>query len=91
MDNADLEPLTDSRNGRAMKEKRALSGRKHAVNVWFTDAEYSSLVMEAAALTVQEGRRVSIAELVRRLVLYQNGSLQAQDHQARPPAGGDQD
>ena len=46
-----------------------MTGRKHAVNVLFTDAEYSKLVMQAAELTVREGRRVSIAELVRRLVL----------------------
>ncbi len=43
--------------------------RRHAVNVLFDEAEYVKLVREAADLTVREGRRVSLAELVRRLTL----------------------
>ena len=46
-----------------------MPARRHAVNVLFDEAEYVKLVREAADLTVREGRRVSLAELVRRLTL----------------------
>ena len=47
---------------------------KHAVNVLFTKAEYANLVRRAMELTLEEGRRVSVAELVRRLALsHENG------------------
>ena len=39
---------------------------KHAVNVLFNEQEYATLVWEAAELTLEEGRRVSVANLVRR-------------------------
>jgi len=42
---------------------------KHAVNVLFSKAEYARLVRWATELTLEEGRRVSVAELVRRLAL----------------------
>ena len=48
---------------------------KHPVNVLFTRAEHSRLVRWATELTLQEGRRVSVAELVRRLTVSNgNGS-----------------
>jgi hypothetical protein len=40
---------------------------KHPVNVLFTKDEYVGLVRRATELTLEEGRRVSVAELVRRL------------------------
>ena len=40
---------------------------KHPVNVLFTKDEYVDLVRRATELTLEEGRRVSVAELVRRL------------------------
>ena len=43
--------------------------RRHAVNVLFDEAEYVKLVRKAADLTVREGHRDSLAELVRRLTL----------------------
>ena len=46
-----------------------MSTQRHAVNVLFSEVDYTRLVREAAELTVKEGRRVSIAELVRRLTL----------------------
>ena len=49
---------------------------KHNVNVIFTESQYVKFVLEAAELTVKEGRRVSVAELVRRLVLGNDGELQ---------------
>ena len=42
---------------------------KHAVNILFTEDEYARLVCEATELTLEERRRVSVAELVRRLAL----------------------
>ena len=49
-----------------MSEERNIE-RKHAVNVLFPEEEYAKLVRKAAELTLQEGRRVSVANLVRRL------------------------
>ena len=46
-----------------------MSTQRHAVNVLFGEAEYVNLVRKAAELTIEEGRRVSIAELVRHLTL----------------------
>ena len=43
--------------------------QKHPVNVLFAKAEYARLVRRAADLTLKEGRRVSVAELVRRLAM----------------------
>lgn len=43
-----------------------MSTKKHPVSVLFTDEEYAKLVRRAAELTLEEGRRVSVAELVRR-------------------------
>ena len=48
---------------------------KHPVNVLFTRAEYTSLVRRATELTLEEGRRVSVAELVRRLTLLGQDGL----------------
>ena len=48
---------------------------KHAVNVLFTKAEYARLVRRATELTLREGRRVSVAELVRRLALSNKDGL----------------
>ena len=42
---------------------------KHAVNVLFTRAEHARVVRWATELTLEEGRRVSVAELVRRLTI----------------------
>jgi len=50
-----------------------LSSKKRAVSVLFDDEEFSGLVRIAAELTLSEGRRVSIAELVRRATLSQFG------------------
>ena len=47
--------------------------RKHAVNVLFSENGYGVLVREAAELTLEEGRQVSVAELVRRLTLSKYG------------------
>ena len=52
-----------------------MSTQRHAVNVLFGEAEYVKLVRKAAELTIEEGRRVSIAELVRRLTLSKDGEL----------------
>ena len=46
-----------------------LPREKHPVNVLFTKADYTRLVRRATELTLREGRRVSVAELVRRLAL----------------------
>ena len=46
-----------------------MSTQKKAVSVLFTEQEYAWMVRRGAELTLQEGRRVSVAELVRRLVL----------------------
>ena len=43
-----------------------MSSSKHPVSVLFDDEEYARLVRKAAELTLVEGRRVSVAELVRR-------------------------
>ena len=48
-----------------------LSTKKRAVSVLFDDDEYAGLVRKAAELTLSEGRRVSVAELVRRATLDQ--------------------
>jgi hypothetical protein len=51
-----------------------LPKEKHPVNVLFTRAEHTRLVRWATELTLEEGRRVSVAELVRRLALsHENG------------------
>ena len=52
-----------------------MSTQRHAVNVLFSEAEYVKLVRKAAELTVEEGRRVSVAELVRRLTLSKDDDL----------------
>ena len=52
-----------------------LSTQRHAVNVLFSEAEYVKLVRLAAEPTVQEGRRVSLAELVRRLTFSNESKL----------------
>ena len=49
----------------------ALSTRKRAVSTLFDEEEYARFVRQAAELTLEEGRRVSVAELVRRLALAQ--------------------
>ncbi len=46
-----------------------MSTKKRPVSVLFNDDEYASLVRKAAELTLSEGRRVSVAELVRRATL----------------------
>ena len=48
-----------------------MSTQRHAINVLFSEAEYVKLVRMAAELTVDEGRRVSVAELVREANLFQ--------------------
>ena len=52
-----------------------MSTQRHAVNVLFNEVEYVKLVRKAAELTVEEGRRVSVAELVRRLTLSKDDDL----------------
>ena len=49
----------------------SLSTRKRAVSTLFEEEEYAGFVRKAAELTLEEGRRVSVAELVRRLALAQ--------------------
>ena len=51
---------------------------KHPVNVLFTKAEYASLIWRATELTLKEERRVSVAELVRRLVLSKGDLREAE-------------
>ena len=46
-----------------------MSTNKRAVSVLFDNEEYADLVRKAAELTLAEGRRVSVAELVRRATL----------------------
>ncbi len=53
------------------RRKFLLSSNKRAVSVLFDEEEFSRLVRTAAELTLSEGRRVSIAELVRRATLSQ--------------------
>ncbi len=50
-----------------------MSSKKRAVSVLFDDDEYAVLVRIAAELTLSEGRRVSVAELVRRATLSEFG------------------
>ena len=61
-----------------------MSTERHAVNVLLSEIDYVRLVREAAELTVREGRRVSIAELVRRLTLseanQEGGKLMTSEH-----------
>lgn len=52
------------------KEVQSVSSQKRAVSVLFTDEEYAKFVRRAAEMTLDEGRRVSVAELIRRLVLH---------------------
>ena len=52
-----------------------MSSQKHAINVLFSEAEYVKLVRQAAELTIKEGRRVSVTELVRRLTLSKDYEL----------------
>ncbi len=52
-----------------------MATQRHAVNVLFRETEYVKLVRKAAELTVEEGRRVSVAELVRRLTLSKDDEL----------------
>ena len=50
---------------------------KHPVNVLFSKPKYANLVRRATELTLREGRHVSVAELVRRLILSgEHGSYQ---------------
>ena len=51
------------------QEDMRLSSQKRAVSVLFNEEEYSGFVRRAAEMTLEEGRRVSVAELVRRLTL----------------------
>ena len=53
-----------------------MSSDKRAVSVLFNEEEHAVLVRRAAELTLDEGRRVSIAELVRRATLSQFGKPQ---------------
>lgn len=46
-----------------------MSTSKRAVSVLFEEEEYADLVRKSAELTLAEGRRVSVAELVRRATL----------------------
>ena len=46
-----------------------MSTRTRAVSVLFEESEYAVLVRKAAELTLSEGRRVSVAELLRRATL----------------------
>ena len=46
-----------------------MSTSKRAVSVLFGEEEYADLVRKSAELTLSEGRRVSVAELVRRATL----------------------
>ena len=48
-----------------------MSTGKRAVSVLFNNDEYATLVRESAELTLAEGRRVSVAELVRRATFAQ--------------------
>ena len=48
-----------------------MSTRTRAVSVLFEEGEYAGLVRKATELTLAEGRRVSVAELVRRATLAQ--------------------
>ena len=52
-----------------------MATQRHAVNVLFRETEYVKLVRKAAELTVEEGRRVSVAKLVRRLTLSKDDEL----------------
>ena len=56
--------------------------KRHAVNVLFSEIEYVTLVRRAAELTVAEGRRVSVAELVRRLTLSKREHLTPETERA---------
>lgn len=58
------------RRGEEDKEDR-VSTKKRSVSVLFDDEEYADLVRKSAELTLEEGRRVSVAELVRRATLSQ--------------------
>ena len=46
-----------------------MSSTRKAVSVLFNIEEYADLVRKSAELTLAEGRRVSVAELVRRATL----------------------
>ncbi len=46
-----------------------MSTRSRAVGVLFDEGEYAALIRKATELTLAEGRRVSVAELVRRTTL----------------------
>ena len=61
--------VSESDTRHSFVEVQELSAHRHAVNVLFDEIEYIKLVRKAADLTVKEGRRVSVAELVRRLTL----------------------
>ena len=69
------------------QEANILSSQKRAVSVLFTDQEYAGFVRRAAEMTLEEGRRVSVAELIRRLSLA--GFKDGQDASKREgrPAG----
>ena len=53
-----------------------MSTNKRAVSVLFEEQEYVGLVRKATELTLAEGRRVSVAELVRRATLAQYANAQ---------------
>jgi hypothetical protein len=61
---------------RRAKGAENVATQRHAVNVLFSQAEYIRLVRSAAELTIKEGRRVSLAELVRRLTFSSDGPLE---------------
>ena len=52
-----------------MSKNKSMSTRSRAVGVLFNEGEYAMLIRKATELTLAEGRRVSVAELVRRTTL----------------------
>lgn len=62
---------------------------KHPVNVLFSRAEYARLVRRATELTLEEERRVSVAELVRRLTLSSQDSFHEPDERYPVAANSD--
>ena len=55
---------------------------KHPVNVLFSKAEYAKLVRRAMELTLEEERRVSVAELVRRLAVSNQDNFHEPDERS---------
>lgn len=67
-------------------EPQSLSSKKRAVSVLFDDDEYAVLVRVATELTLHEGRRVSVAELVRRATLTEYGARIDEQRETAPRA-----